>query len=209
MEKQDNKNLENNQPNTNTADLESAEELKKKSKEVEERIAKAKKLLEGIDADIISEEAQNLLDKISALRKEKRRIEELIANKKTEGLKEVIFEKSKSLGLNEEDAQKVFERLKDSDLSIDDIDKIESEIKRIVPSLKPEEYWKMKEQLSKQAEMTNKNIQENINAGSPETNPTEEEFSEEVLKYAQQYGIEPQRAQKILQRFSKKTRKIM
>ena len=215
MEEQKDKNLENNQTGNqpenkgNEADLKSAEELKKRSEEIEERIAKAKELLKGIDTDVISEEAQSLLDKISALRKEKRRIEELIASKKAEGLKEVVFEKTKSLGLNEEDSQKVFERLKELDLSIEDADKIEAEIKKVVPSLKPEEYWKMKEQLAKQAEMTNKNVQENVNAGSPDTNPNEEEFSEEVLKYAQEHGIEPKKAQKILQRFSQKTRKIM
>ncbi len=209
MEEQKDKNLENNQIKNEDVSLKSAEELKEKSKEIEERIAKAKELLKDIDADVIDEEVQSLLNKVSALRKEKRRIEELLTKKKTEGLKEVIFERTKSLGLNEEDSQKVFERLKDSDLDIDDTDKIDNEIKRIVPALKPEEYWQMKEQLSKQVEMTNKNIQENVNAGSPETNPTEEEFSEEVLKYAQEHNIEPKRAQRILQRFSKPTRKIM
>jgi len=209
-----NKNMEqekkqNQENQTDDLEIKSAEEAKKKSEEIEKKIAAIQEMLKDVDTNVLSEEAQELLDKISALRKEKRRIEELIAKKKTEGLKEIIFEKGKSLGLNEEDCQKVFEALKDSDLSIEDTDKIEAEIKRIVPALKPEEYWQMKEQLAKQAEMVNKNVQQNVNAGSPETEPVEEKYSEEVLEYARQYNLDPERAKKILERFSKPTRKIM
>ena len=192
-------------------DTKAAEEAQKKSEEIQEKINKIQELLKDVDTNVISEEVQKLLDQVSALRKEKRRVEEIVEKRKSENIKDVVIERAKKLGVeDEENLNKIFEKVKDSGLGVDDeTEKIDAEIKKVIPSLNPEEYWKMKEELSKQKEMVDKSVKENVNSGSPETTPNEGEYSEEVLKYAQEHNLKPEKAQKILQRFSKPTRKIM
>ena len=215
MEKNSSPEGEKNTPNEGegnkvVVDTKAAEEAKRKSEEIQQKIDKIQELLKDVDISVLSDEAKKALDTVSALRKEKRRLDEMIAQKRSEGIKEIVFERARKLGIEDEDElNRIFEKLKDSKLDIDDNEKVDAEIRKIVPSLHPEEFWKMKEQLIKQKEMTDKNVQANVNAASPDTTPNQEEYSEEVLKYAQEHGIKPERAKKILEKFSTPSRRIM
>lgn len=175
-------------------DIEKVEnELLQKKKEVEDKLSQLEELKIKTDEE---------LRKIEALREENRRIAEKLQASKKSYLQEKLREVYKKLDIGEELQAKLDEHFTGKEIPEE---KIEEEVKKAVPQFDWENYWNMKEGEKK---ITQQVIQQ-ASAGSSSGKPiSQKQYSEEVLKYAQEYNLEPEKAEKILEKFSRKERKL-
>jgi hypothetical protein len=160
-------------------------ELLQKSKELEEKIKKISELEQLTSKEI---------EKIEALRQEQRRIAEKLEAKKREYFQEQLAETYKKLNVSEEFQKQINEMFANKEVPED---KLEEEVKKAVVQLDWQSYWQMKEEREK--------LKGSIagSAGSVSNNPPiQQTYSEEVLKYAQEHNLEPEKAKKILEKFS-------
>ena len=205
------------QPEVDITQLESQlKEKEDKIRELEIEIDKAR--AEGRNSD---EE----LSKVSALRKERRRIEEQIENKKSEiekyneilsqrkreAFKIVVSKQLQEVGItNPEKVDDVVDRLIANDVDINDTKTIEEKIKQIVPAVDVEGYWEARKKLAELSQKTTNEVEANISSATPDSgeSDTGEEYTAEELKYAQEQGITPDKAREILNRFSANKRRL-
>lgn len=168
-------------------------ELLQKQKEIQEKLNQLEELKIKTDEEI---------KKIEALRAENRRIAEKLEAAKKEYLQTKLEESLKRLEIPEDLQQKIKEYFADKEISEE---QLEEEIKRIVPTLDWQSYWEMRK---KEEEITQKVIS-SVQAGGSSGKPISQEiYSEEVLKYAQEHNLEPEKAKKILEKFSRRERKL-
>jgi len=175
-------------------EIEKAEqELLQKKKEVEDKLEQFEDLKEKTDEE---------LRKIEALREENRRIAEKLKASKQAYFQERLNEAYKKLDISEELQQNLNQYFADKEIPEE---QIEEEIKKVVPQFDWQGYWEMRK---KEEEITKKVIEE-AGAGGISGKPiTQQQYPEEVLKYAQEHNLEPEKAAKILEKFSQRERKI-
>jgi chromosome segregation ATPase len=175
--------MENKEQEQNTELLHQEAELREKIKELEEE----KQLTE------------QELRKLKALREELRRVRKKLEEEKREYLKTKLKSVLEKLGVSEELKSKVEEYFKDKEV---DEENLEDEVKRIIPQLDYETYWNL---LKEKNEITTK-VVSNASVGGVSGEPIKQEYSQEVLDYARKHNIDPEKAKKILERFSKPKR---
>jgi DNA repair exonuclease SbcCD ATPase subunit len=175
--------MENKEQEKNTELSQKEAELQEKIKELEEE----KQL------------SEQELRKLKALREELRRVRKKLEEEKREYLKTKLKGVLEKLGISEELKAKVEEYFEDKEINEENI---EEEVKRVIPQLDYETYWNL---LKEKNEITSK-VLSNASVGGVSGEPIKQEYSQEVLDYAQRHNITPEKAKKILERFSKSKR---
>lgn len=175
-------------------ELENVEkELLQKKQEIEQKL----KQIEELD-----KKTEEELRKIEALREENRRIVEKLKASKRQYLQVKLNEVYQKLEIPEEIQQSLNQYFADKEISEEEI---EEAVKKAVPQFDWQGYWEMK---TKELELTKKVIQ-GAEAGETSGKPiSQEQYSEEVLKYAQEHNLEPSKAAKILEKYSRRERKL-
>jgi len=175
--------MENKEQEQNT-------ELSKKEGELQEKI---KELEEERQ---LSEQE---LRKLKGLREELRRVREKLEEERKEYFKAKLKNVLEKLGVSESLSKKVEEYFSDKEVKDENL---EEEVKKVIPQLDYETYWNL---LKENNEMTNK-VVSNASVGGVAGEAIKPEYSQEVLEYAQKHNLSPERAKKILERFSKPKR---
>jgi len=176
-------NKEQEQILENTELSQKEEELKEKIKELEEE----KQL------------SEQELRKLRGLREELRRVRKKLEEEKREYFKMKLKNVLEKLGVSESLSKKVEEYFSDKEVKDENL---EEEVKKVIPQLDYETYWNL---LKENNEITNKVIS-NASVGGVSGEAIKSEYSQEVLDYAQRHNLTPERAKKILERFSKPKR---
>jgi len=158
-------------------------ELKEKIKELEEE----KQL------------SEQELRKLKGLREELKRVREKLEEERKEYFKAKLKNVLEKLGVSEDLSKKVEEYFNDKEVKDENL---EEEVKKAIPQLDYETYWNL---LKENSEMTNK-VVSNASVGGVAGEAIKSEYSQEVLEYAQKHNLSPDRAKKILERFSKPKR---
>jgi chromosome segregation ATPase len=179
--------MENKEQEQNT---EQNIELSKREEELQEKI----KELE--EEKQLSEQE---LRKLKGLREELRRVREKLEEERKEYFKTKLKNVLEKLGVSEDLSKKVEEYFNDKEVKDENL---EEEVKKAIPQLDYETYWNL---LKEKNEITNRVIS-NASLGGVSGEPIKPEYSQEVLDYAQKHNLTPERAKKILERFSKQKR---
>jgi phenylalanyl-tRNA synthetase alpha subunit len=165
-------------------------ELSQKEGELKEKI----KELE--DEKQLSEQE---LRKLKGLREELKRVREKLEEERREYFKAKLKNVLEKLGVSEDLSKKVEEYFNDKEVKEENL---EEEVKKTIPQLDYETYWNL---LKENSEMTNR-VVSNASLGGVSGEPIKQEYSQEVLDYAQKHNLSLERAKKILERFSKPKR---